>query len=180
MNSEQFPEEIEKYIINYFNYANKLIFCLVCKRWRKYNIHIIELNNFLKHTFECCITYPVSDGNTDIIQLLELESGSRRGWNNENLLNYKYNQYPPSTPTILDICENGEELFAERAKKLNQIKYNTGHFNELDMLSKCQTKNSMVQLTYYPSEFEFSSRFKDTINQLKKKSESVEKTLFTL
>ncbi len=158
---QKLPEELEKYIIkNYFHYSDLHYLSPVCKKWRDINNYITELKIFLTKTFECCITYPIGENIIDKIQTLELVGikNFKRSWNNESLLNYK--------------CEY---LHAED-DRCNHLKYNTGRFNELDMMHASQINNkTMIQLTYYPSEFTFSTHFIDILKDMKKEINRLKK-----
>ena len=164
MTLQQLPEEIEKYIIKtYFHYSDIYYLSPVCKKWRDINNYITELKVFFKKTFECCLTYP-TDCMIRNIYYLELVDGFkyRRNWTQYDILNYK--QYSKPDRSREDLAWDAER----KTDQLKHLHYNSGHFNELDMVKKCQTIGSMIQLTYAPDGLEFTSRSRDILKQLKK------------
>ena len=95
----------------------------------------------------------------DKIMGLELFGTKKRWWRTEDLLDYvgtKYHCY--------------EELDAElKEEKLKNLKYNMGHFNELDLIKLVQTNNkTVIQLTYFPPGIYFSDRFIKNLSYMKK------------
>lgn len=160
---QQLPEEIEKYIIKtYFHYLDIRYLSPVCKKWRDINNYITELKMFFKKTFECCLTYPPDMMVWKNIQYLELVNGFkyRRNWKKNDILNYTHN--------FSHTFEEGDcDDKNTRTDQLKQLHYNSGHFNELDMVIQCQNIGSMIQLTYVPDGLEFTANSRDILKQLK-------------
>tara|TARA_B100001559_G_scaffold68423_1_gene55684 strand:- start:49 stop:660 length:612 start_codon:yes stop_codon:yes gene_type:complete len=165
MNFNNLPEEIELYIVkNYFHYYDIYYLSPVCKKWRDINNYITEVKLFLKYVFETCLIYPLEIPYQREIRLLDLEHGNKRynGWSNEHLQTYYQTKHPPG-----GFSEKTEEL---RLANLHRIKYNSGHFNDNHLNAICQGNNkTLIQLTYIPSNIDFSGLFVDNLNEMKKK-----------
>lgn len=170
MSLQQLPKELEIYLIKtFFHYSDTYYLSPVCKKWRDINNNITELKIFFKKLFECCLLYPYSNGEggcEDSIGSMELFNNKKRNWNNESLLHYRRIKYH---------CHGrwGDE---EKKEKLRNYKYNTGRFNDHDLIRTAQDYHRpMIQMTYIPDTMNFTCHFIDNLLCMEKKLNEIKK-----
>lgn len=171
MSIHNLPEEIELYIVkNHFHYYDIHYLSPVCKKWKDINNYITEVKLFLKYVFETCLIHPLQIPYQKEIRLLELSSAMYKNiaWSGKHLQTYYQTKHPSGGFP--------EKLEERRLANLHRIKYNLGHFNDNHLNDIWQSNNkTMIQLTYFPSNNNFSGLFVDNLKEMKKKIKKLKK-----
>ena len=93
---------------------------------------------------------------------MELFGNSKRDWKGEYL--EAYFNTKRSVRSRTGIIPGGQR----RLEDMNEIKYCSGLFNENELIKLCQSNNkTMIQITYVPSNSDFTDMFKNNLKEMK-------------